>query len=79
MARYTTRRRRSYGRRTATTRYGARRTSGLRSGYSFGGRSRRGFGRASREIRLVIQTPSDMLPVRPKVGQFARRVRRARF
>jgi len=35
--------------------------------------------RASREIRLVIQTPSDMLPARPTVGQFARARRRARF
>jgi len=35
--------------------------------------------RARNEIRLVIQTPSDMLPARPVVGQFARARRRARF
>jgi len=46
---------------------------------SYGRTRRTGFGRASQEIRLVIQTPSDMLPARPKVGQFARMRRRARF
>lgn len=39
------------------------------------GRARRG----GSTIRLVIQTPTDMLPPRPVAGQFARVLRRARF
>jgi len=57
-----------------------------RSGYRprasrFSGRGRyRGRGRRGGSVvRLVIQTPSDMLPPRPQAGQFARVVRRARF
>lgn len=76
-------RRRSYGRSYA--RRGFRRRP-VRSGYrrpmfSFRGRGRyRGRARrGSREVRLVIQTPSDMLPPRPIAGGWARLRRRARF
>ena len=63
-------RRRSYGRGSYRPR--VRRFSG-RGRYR--GRGRRG----GSVVRLVIQTPSDMLPPRPVAGQFARVVRRARF
>lgn len=43
------------------------------------GRTRGRARRSSQSIRLVIQTPSDMLPPRPVAGQFARIRRRARF
>ena len=50
-------------------------------GYSVRGRGRyRGrTRRAGSTLRLVIQTPSDMLPLRPQAAQFARLRRRARF
>lgn len=42
--------------------------------------ARRGRARASGQtIRLVIQSPTDMLPPRPVANQFARVRRRARF
>lgn len=70
-------RRSSYGRGSFR---GASRYSRPARRNSYVGRGRRaGFGRGSSEIRLVIQTPSDMLPQRPKVGQFARLRRRARY
>lgn len=49
--------------------------------YARAGRGRyRGRARRSgQSIRLVIQTPSDMLPPRPVANQFARVRRRARF
>ena len=68
-------RRRTYTRRRAsrsTYRPRVRRFSG-RGRYR--GRVRRG----GQVVRLVIQTPTDMLPPRPVAGQFARVVRRARF
>lgn len=43
------------------------------------GRARGRARRSGQTIRLVIQTPSDMLPPRPVAGQFARVRRRARF
>lgn len=58
------------------------RRSGYRpSVYRARGRGRyRGRARRSgQSIRLVIQTPSDMLPPRPVANQFARIRRRARF
>lgn len=85
------RRRRRYGMRRfgrfrsfRRRRYGFRRrySSGYRRRfYSFRGRGRyRGRARRGRrEVRLVIQTPSDMLPPRPRMAQFARIRRRARF
>lgn len=86
------RRRRMYGRSYGgfRRRYSRFRRRGMgrfaRSGYrrpsfSFRGRGRyRGRGyRSGRDIRLVIQTPTDMLPPRPVAGQFARLRRRARF
>lgn len=82
-------RRRSGYRRPMRSRYGMRRRGfsrfrrgGYRRPYtSFRGRGRyRGRGRMSRQsVRLVIQTPTDMLPPRPSAGQFARQRRRARF
>lgn len=50
-------------------------------GYSVRGSGRRtGRGRASGStIRVVVTTPSDMLPARPLPAQWARRPRRARF
>lgn len=65
-------RRRSYGRR-----YGGFRPRGwsTRGRGRYMGRARR----ARREVRLVVQQPSDYLPVRPVAGQFARMRRRARF
>jgi hypothetical protein len=71
--RYSSFRRRGYGR---FARSGYRRPSFHRAGRGrYRGRAYRG----SREVRLVIQTPSDMLPPRPVAGQFARLRRRARF
>lgn len=68
------------------TRFRRRRATFRRSSYRprvsrFRGRGRyRGRGRRGGSVvRLVIQTPSDMLPPRPQAGQFARVVRRARF
>lgn len=65
-------RRRSYARARSSYRPRVRRFSG-RGRYR--GRGRRG----GSVVRLVIQTPTDMLPPRPVAGQFARVVRRARF
>lgn len=92
---YVRRRRRSYGGYRRSRGYGYRRStfrrrsygrpmrrSGYRRPYySFRGRGRyRGRGRRGpREVRLVIQTPSDMLPPRPTAGGWARLRRRARF
>jgi hypothetical protein len=66
--------------------YRMRRRRMMRSGRSRGSFTMRGRGRyrgrarrAAREVRLVIQTPSDMLPPRPVAGQFARIRRRSRF
>jgi hypothetical protein len=80
--RYGFRRRGGFRRRRSFRRMGFRRMSGYRRPYF----TRRGRGRyrgrayrGSREVRLVIQTPSDMLPPRPVAGQFARIRRRARF
>lgn len=76
-------RRRYGGRRTFRRTY--RRSYGRSSykprGYRSAGRGRyRGRARrANRQVRLVIQQPSDMLPIRPVAGQFARMRRRARF
>lgn len=77
------RRRRSFGRgRFRRRSFRGRMMSGYRRPY-YTRRGRGRFrGRASRmgrEVRLVIQTPSDMLPPRPVSGQFARLRRRARF
>lgn len=72
----------AYRRRRRSSGYRMRRRSGYRPrSYSVRGRGRTR-GRARRmgnTIRLVIQTPSDMLPPRPVAGQFARIRRRARF
>jgi len=73
---YRTRTRRGSGR---SFRGSSRYSRPARRSYSVGRRGRTGFGRGAQEIRLVIQTPSDMLPARPKVGQFARVRRRARY
>lgn len=43
------------------------------------GRTRGRARRSGQSIRLVIQTPSDMLPPLPVANQFARVRRRARF
>lgn len=51
------------------------RVSRARGRGRYRGRARR----AGSTIRLVIQTPSDMLPPRPVANQFARVRRRARF
>ena len=75
-------RRGGYGRRYFRRGFVRRYRSGYRRpSYSYRGRGRyRGRARrASRAVRLVIQTPSDMLPPRPIAGQFARLRRRARF
>jgi len=69
---------------TGRSRYGSRsrgrssyrpRVTRLRGRGRYRGRGSRG----GSTIRLVIQTPSDMLPPRPVTGQFARVRRRARF
>lgn len=80
------RRRRMTTRSRFTRRRVARRSTFRRSSYRprvarFSGRGRyRGRGRRGGSVvRLVIQTPTDMLPPRPVAGQFARVVRRARF
>lgn len=74
------------GRRSYRSSFRRRRTSYGRAsyrprGYRSAGRGRyRGRARrARRQVRLVIQQPSDMLPIRPVAGQFARMRRRARF
>lgn len=78
------RRRRRWGMRRRST-FRGRRSYGRSSyrprsyGYRGRGRYRGRARRARQEIRLVIQQPSDMLPVRPVAGQFARLRRRARF
>ena len=72
----------AYRRRRRMTRSRSRSRSGYRPRtYRSAGRGRvRGRARRSGQtIRLVIQTPSDMLPPRPVAGQFARVRRRARF
>lgn len=76
----------AYYRRRRTTRMGYGPSRRVRSrrvprGYSVRGRGRaRGRARVARqEVRLVIQTPTDMLPPRPTPGGFARVLRRARF
>ena len=59
-----------------------RRMSGYRArSWSVRGRGRyRGRARyRGQEVRIVIQQPTDMLPIRPVAGQFARLTRRARF
>lgn len=66
-------RRRSY-RTRARSSYRPR-VSRFRGRGRYRGRARRG----GSTVRLVIQTPTDMLPPRPVAGQFARVVRRARF
>lgn len=68
---YRRRRRRTYARGGGYRPRTYRRTGRGR----YRGRARRG----GQTIRLVIQTPSDMLPPRPQAGQFARIRRRARF
>lgn len=76
------RRRRTYGRSRFRRRsYGSARSSYRPRARRFSSRGRyRGRGsRGGSVVRLVIQTPSDMLPPRPVAGQFARVVRRARF
>lgn len=70
------RRRRSMGRGRSTFRSGYRRPYYTTRGRGrYRGRARR----MRREVRLVIQTPSDMLPPRPTAGGFARLRRRSRF
>lgn len=84
---YYRRRRRVYGRsRFAYSGRRRRRMSFRRGGYRPRSYRIRGRGRyrararrMSQTVRLVIQTPSDMLPPRPVSGQFARIRRRARF
>jgi len=80
------RRRRRYGAARRSYRTGSRRRRAVRSSYRPRTYTSRGRGRyrgrarrAPREVRIVIQQPSDMLPVRPVAGQFARQRRRARF
>lgn len=77
------RRRSSYGRSRYTRgRSYSRFRTGRRPAYrTLRRRGRyRGTGRVrGSTVRLVIQTPSDMLPPRPQAGQFARIRRRARF
>nr|QXN72874.1 MAG: hypothetical protein [Microvirus sp.] len=69
------RRRRTYSR--APARYGR---SGARPYRSRGrGRYRGRTSRSRQTIRVVIQTPTDMLPARPVAGQSAMARRRARF
>lgn len=72
------RRRRSTGRRTS---YGRSRSSRRGRGYSVRGSGRRmGRGRSSGStIRVVVTTPTDVLPPRPTPAMWARRPRRARF
>lgn len=67
-------------RRTSSYRRPAR-SSTRRTTRSYRTRGRyRGRARATGQtVRLVIQTPTDMLPPRPVAGQFARLKRRARF
>lgn len=65
-------RRRSTRRRS--TRYTPRRRAMTGRG-RYRGRTRP----AAREIRIVLQTPTDMLPSRPTANQFARTMIRRRF
>ena len=73
--------RRRYGRRGMMGRRRYARSSYRPRVARMRGRGRyRGRGsRGGQTVRLVIQTPSDMLPPRPVAGQFARVRRRARF
>jgi len=72
------RRRRAPARRSYARPSRSRRAPMARS-YRSRGRYRGRARSTGQTVRLVIQTPSDMLPPRPAPGQFARLKRRARF